>query len=103
MLPSWGMCVQDPGLVLTFGPAGSREAPERVGFSEAPGPSAKAEKRVLPSRAGGRWVEERCFRPAPGLGSVVGEGVSQRRWESEENLLLSARGLGWALWSARNL
>lgn len=27
VLLGWGMCVQDPGLVLTFGPAGSREAP----------------------------------------------------------------------------
>lgn len=27
VLRGWGMCVQDPGLVLTFGPAGSREAP----------------------------------------------------------------------------
>lgn len=51
----------------------------------------------MPSRAGGGWVEERCFRPAPGLGSGVGEEVRQRRWGSEGNLLLSARGLGWAL------
>lgn len=74
-----------------------------MGFSEAPSPGAKAGEGVLPSRAGERWAAERCFRPAPGLGSGVGEGVPQRRWESEENLLLSARGLGWALWSAGKL
>lgn len=36
VLPGWGMCVQDPGLVLTFWPTGSREAPRGWDFQKLP-------------------------------------------------------------------
>ena len=98
-LPGPGLCVQYPGARPHFRASRQERSPERVRFSEVPGPGAKAGEGVLPSRAGGGWVEERCFRSARGLGS----GVPQIRWGSKENLLLSVRGLGSAQWSAGNL
>lgn len=91
--------MQYPGARPHFRASRQQRSPERVRFSEVPGPGAKAGEGVLPSRAGGGWVEERCFRSARGLGS----GVPQIRWGSKENLLLSVRGLGWVQWSAGNL
>ena len=43
-------------------------------FSEAPGPGAKAGEGVLPSRARGGSVQERCFLSTLGLGSRWEEG-----------------------------
>lgn len=80
-----------------FGASREQRRPMRVGFSEAPCPGAKARKGVLPSRAERGGVGERCFHPSPGLDFRVGEWVPQRRCEREGDLLLSARGLGWAL------
>lgn len=82
-------------------PASSKQSePERVGFSEAPCPSIecreRGEERILPSKAGGSWVEQRCFRPVTGLGSGVGEEVLWRPWgKRRESFVVSAgSGLG---------
>lgn len=99
-LPGPGICVQDPP---HFRASKEQRGPERVGFSGVPCPDAKTGEEVQPSRTGRGRVEKPCFRPAPGFGSGVGKEVRQRRWGSEESLLLSARGLGWALWSKGNL
>lgn len=63
-----------------------------VGFSEAPWPGvSKAGEGVLPSRVGGGWVEQRCFRPVPG----GRRGSAETVWKRRESFVVSVgSGLG---------
>ena len=70
----WEVCAVSLGARPHFRASGQQRGQERVRFSEAPGPGAKAGEGVLPSRARGGSVQERCFRSTLGLGSRWEEG-----------------------------